>query len=53
MDAAAVLDGPLVTAVGSAPLEFSREVFRCLGLDSDGGVDEWYGAFKDVPDARG
>ena len=49
----AVLDPPLVTAVGEAPLEFSREVFRVLGLDSAEGIDEWYGTFKDVPDARG
>ncbi|MFN8099891.1 MAG: DJ-1/PfpI family protein [Dermatophilaceae bacterium] len=45
-------DDPIVTAIGAAPLEFSREVFLALGLDDQAGVDAWYAAFKDVPDAR-
>ena len=42
-------DGCMITAIGEAPLEFSREVFKVLELDD---VDEWYAAFKSVPDAR-
>lgn len=42
-------DGCVITAIGEAPLEFSREVFKVLELDD---VDEWYAAFKSVPDAR-
>ena len=51
--AVAVLDGALVTAIGEAPLEFAREVFRALELDSPEEIDAWYGSFKDVADARG
>ena len=45
-------DGPLITAVGEAPLEFSRALFLVLGLEDERGIDEWYASFKDVPDAR-
>lgn len=45
-------DGHVITAIGEAPLEFSREVFLALGLDSAQGIDEWYSAFKSAPDAR-
>lgn len=45
-------DGAVVTAIGAAPLEFSREVFKVLALDDAAGIDAWYAAFKGVPDAR-
>lgn len=45
-------DGPLVTAIGEAPLEFSRAVFTLLDLDDAAGIDAWYASFKSVPDAR-
>jgi hypothetical protein len=53
VDASAVHDGDLITAVGEAPLEFSRMVFQRLDLDTPEGIDEWYASFKDAPDARG
>ena len=45
-------DGPLITAIGEAPLEFSRAVFMALDLDDQAGIDGWYASFKGVPDAR-
>ena len=45
-------DGPLITAIGEAPLEFSRAVFMALDLDDQAGIDTWYALFKGVPDAR-
>ena len=42
-------DGFLITAIGEAPLEFSREVFKLMQLED---VDQWYASFKSVPDAR-
>ena len=45
-------DGPLITAIGEAPLEFSRAVFMALDLDDQAGIDTWYASFKGVPDAR-
>lgn len=45
-------DGPVITAIGEAPLEFSREVFRILDLDTHEGIDAWYASYKGVPDAR-
>jgi transcriptional regulator GlxA family with amidase domain len=38
----AVIDGNVVTANGTAPLEFARLVFRRLALDSDAAIEEWY-----------
>lgn len=51
--ACAVLDGELVTGLGNAPLEWTREVLRRLEADDPEYIDRWYAAFKDVPDARG
>ncbi len=45
-------DDPVITAIGEAPLEFAREVFIALGLDTQEEIDRWYASFKDVPDAR-
>ena len=45
-------DGPLITAIGEAHLEFSRAVFMALDLDDQAGIDTWYALFKGVPDAR-
>lgn len=42
-------DGFLITAIGEAPLEFSREIFKLMQLED---VDQWYASFKkSVPDA--
>ena len=48
----AVLDHPVVTALGEAPLEFARELFRVLEIGTEDEIDAWYATFKDVPDAR-
>lgn len=42
----AVSDGNLITASGTAPLEFAREVFRMLGLYEPRVLDAWYALFK-------
>ena len=52
MHASIAHDGPLITAIGEAPLEFSRAVFMALDLDDQAGIDGWYASFKGVPDAR-
>ncbi|MBV9847294.1 MAG: glutamine amidotransferase [Kutzneria sp.] len=39
----AVTDGDLITASGTAPVEFAREVFRRLGVFSPATVNAWYG----------
>ncbi|HEU0302069.1 MAG TPA: type 1 glutamine amidotransferase family protein [Longimicrobium sp.] len=42
----AVRDGLLITAPGTAPLEFAREIFRALGLYEPRMLDAWYALFK-------
>lgn len=42
----AVSDGLLITAPGTAPLEFAREIFRALGLYEPRMLDAWYALFK-------
>lgn len=45
-DAPAVIDNNLVTASGTAPLEFARLIFRKLDLYSPEILNAWYGLFK-------
>ena len=45
-DAPAVTDGNLVTAPGTAPLDFAQHVFRLLDLYSSEVLEAWYGLFK-------
>jgi putative intracellular protease/amidase len=42
----AVSDGGVITAPGTAPLEFAREIFRALGLYEPRMLDAWYALFK-------
>ncbi|MEN6594495.1 MAG: type 1 glutamine amidotransferase family protein [Clostridiaceae bacterium] len=41
----AVTDGNLITAAGVAPLEFSVQVLRALGVFSEETLDAWYNLF--------
>ena len=45
-DAPAVTDRDLITASGTAPLEFALHVFRRLDLYTPDVLDAWYGLFK-------
>jgi putative intracellular protease/amidase len=45
-DAPAVTDGDLITASGTAPLDFALHIFRRLGLYSPAVLEAWYGLFK-------
>jgi putative intracellular protease/amidase len=45
-DAPAVTDGNVITAPGTAPLEFAREIFRKLELYEPRVLDAWYALFK-------
>ena len=42
VDEPAVLDGNIITANGSAPLEFARLIFSKLQLDSEEVIKRWY-----------
>ncbi len=45
-EAPAVTDGDVITASGTAPLEFALHIFRRLDLYSPEILDAWYGLFK-------
>ena len=45
-DETAVSDGNLITAPGTAPLEFAREIFRRLELYEPRVLDAWYALFR-------
>jgi putative intracellular protease/amidase len=45
-DVPAVTDENVITASGTAPLEFSREIFRALDLYSEPALEAWYALFK-------
>ncbi len=45
-DVPAITDESVITASGTAPLEFSREIFRALNLYSASALDAWYALFK-------
>lgn len=42
----AVTDKNIITACGTAPIEFSREVFRAIGLYDDAQIEKWFQLFK-------
>ena len=42
----AVSDGNVITAPGTKPLEFAREIFARLDVYEDWVLDAWYGLFK-------
>jgi putative intracellular protease/amidase len=45
-DQPALTDGDLITASGTAPLDFALHIFRRLELYSDDVLQAWYGWFK-------
>lgn len=45
-DVPAIADEGVITASGTAPLEFAREIFRLLDLYSEPTLDAWYAMFK-------
>jgi putative intracellular protease/amidase len=45
-DAPAVRDEGVITASGTAPIEFAREIFRTLDLYTPEALDAWYAMFK-------
>lgn len=45
-DAPAITDEGVITASGTAPLEFAREIFRTLDLYGPKALDAWYTLFK-------
>lgn len=42
----AVSDKNIITACGIAPIEFSREIFKTIGLYSDDQIERWFQLFK-------
>ncbi|MHB8817338.1 MAG: type 1 glutamine amidotransferase family protein [Steroidobacteraceae bacterium] len=42
----AIADGNLITASGTAPVDFAYQIFGTLGLYSDPALDAWYALFK-------
>lgn len=45
-DSPAVTDGKLITAPGTAPIDFAYHIFRCLNLYRPPVLDAWYGLYK-------
>ena len=45
-DVPAITDEGVITASGTAPLEFAREIFRTLDLYSESSLEAWYALFK-------
>ncbi|MBP2159656.1 MULTISPECIES: type 1 glutamine amidotransferase family protein [Asticcacaulis] len=46
VDAQAYSDGTVITAPGTAPVDFAREIFRALDLFDEKVLDAWYKVFK-------
>lgn len=44
--AQSVRGGNLITANGTAPLEFARDILKLLKVREDAGIDRWYQFFK-------
>ena len=42
----AIADGNLITASGTAPVDFAYQIFGMLGIYSDPALDAWYALFK-------
>jgi len=45
-DAPAVTDNDVITASGTAPVDFARHIFQRLDLYSPAIIEAWYGLFK-------
>jgi putative intracellular protease/amidase len=45
-DRPAVSDGDVITAAGTAPVDFAYEIFRRLDLYQPEALEAWYGLFK-------
>ena len=43
----AVSDQNVITASGTAPIEFAREIFKILGLFAEKDMEKWYKLFKE------
>ena len=41
-----VSDGNIITANGTAPIEFAREIFKKIKLHSEKDIEKWYQLFK-------
>ena len=41
-----VIGGDLITAAGTAPLEFARDIFKKLGVMDEAVLEAWYGLYK-------
>ena len=46
IDALAVRDNNIITAKGIAPIEFAREIFEQLELQSENDLEKWFQLFK-------
>ncbi|WP_276372760.1 type 1 glutamine amidotransferase family protein [Chryseolinea sp. H1M3-3] len=42
----AVSDKNIITATGTAPVEFAREIFKALSLMNESKIEEWFQLFK-------
>ncbi|MFB1100233.1 type 1 glutamine amidotransferase family protein [Terribacillus sp. JSM ZJ617] len=47
IDAQSVRDGNLITANGTAPLEFAQDILKMLAVREDEKIDRWYRFFKE------
>ncbi|MFI5152798.1 MAG: type 1 glutamine amidotransferase family protein [Chitinophagales bacterium] len=45
-DAPAVRDKDIITASGTAPIEFAREIFAALGIHEEDRLNKWFMLFK-------
>ena len=45
-DEPAVTDKNFITATGTAPVEFAREIFKVLSLMDEAKIEEWFQLFK-------
>ncbi|MEL7005084.1 MAG: type 1 glutamine amidotransferase family protein [Bacteroidota bacterium] len=46
INTSAIADQNIITANGTAPIEFTREVFRKLNLYNESDIETWYQLFK-------
>ncbi len=46
IDEPAVMDKNFITAAGTAPVEFAREIFKALSLMDETKIEEWFQLFK-------
>ena len=46
VDKHVVVDNQIITATGTAPIEFAREVIKAMGLNEDTGLNSWFKFFR-------